>query len=334
MAIKNYERYTSSSLDQDVITMKFYAFALLLLAPIAFSAPIDSCQTNGYSQQKIHERIESIAEAMQDNDAELFSEQVSLPFTVNLKSGKHVFISITQVENDFEKIFSTADRQRLAKQLSQPKQPLICRSEGVGLLNGGIWLAPNDLGIMSINASIIPHTQLLADKPYGQAIAPITSQQELATFAKAYNALLQQKMVRGSKLSVIKNNTAGYQLNADDNSGNITLYNADINNSGVRSYVLCYDNQGSLRTDRIRFIGVPSQSHLIPITIYPLINRTFHIDGSRWYLFHNTPFLTFKGLTYLNFRNRGVVCTYLWKGHSIRLVSKADQQCIVRNKHS
>lgn len=305
------------------------ALALGILSSVALAAT-DSCKFNGYSRATILQREASITEALRDNDASQFADDAHLPLIINLKNGTHIITTTKQLTASFDKIFVATDRTTLANQLEQQATQVICRSEGVGLLNGNLWLDPNDLKLMTVNSGAIPHTLITSDQPYGYAVQPITSQKVLEQFAKLYNKLHHTKTIDGPALFVVRISDHMYQLNSEDNSGVIRLYYADVNNTGQKDYILVYEQQGSLNTDVVRFIGRAKGNSLQPLNLKQLIRRTYHINNDRWYLFHSSPFITTKGLTYLSYKNNGVTCTYLWKGHTISLVSKDSKDCISR----
>ena len=211
------------------------------------------CQLNGYSASEIYHRESAIAQALKDDEPSHFADQVHYPLRIDLNEGTHIVTTANQLERSFAKIFTPADRLKIVDRLNQQPKKVICRSEGVGLLDGGLWLNPNDLKLMSINHGVIPHTHIVADQPYGHAIQAITSHKVLKNFVKLYNQLHHKKVIDGSALFIVKISPHMYQLNAEDNSGVIQLYYADINNSGQKDYILVYEHQGTLHTDLIAY---------------------------------------------------------------------------------
>ena len=309
-------------------------FFLLILSTVTFGST-NYCKLNGYSASRIYHQESAIIKALQNNNAAELVDQVHYPLRINLANGSYLVTTPSQFIHTFDKLFTPADRTKIAFQLSlQPKQ-VICRSEGVGLLNGGLWLNPNTLKLMSINYDVIPHTDLKPDQPYGHAVKPITSPQMLKQFVKLYNKYQQTIGVDHPLFFITKVSPHIYQLSAKDNSGTIQLYYADINNSGQKDYILVYEKQGSLHTDHIQYIGYTHGNSLQPLQLKKLIYQTYSVKADHWYLFHSTPFLTTRGLTYLNYSSNGVICTYLWKAYTIRLVSRDNKNCITnsRNNH-
>jgi hypothetical protein len=297
------------------------------LLTTAFSAE-NSCQMNGYSIQTIQTIEANIVKAIKTQDTKRLASMVQYPLTIYLRAGKVSIMSAKIFIKLEPKMIVKRDADRLIKQLTQHPRNYICRSDGIGLINGGIWLSPNNYKIISINNAAIPNTTLTPDVPYGHSIAAITNKQTLEQFAKLYNKLHDAKVIDGPALYINQISNNYWVLNSDTNQGTINLYKTDINNTGVPKYILSYDGQGSMGTDGVQFIGTIKKDKLIPLSLNKALRRNFHIGREEWYLFHGTPFLTAKDKVYMNYTNRGVTCTYLWKGNNISLVSQDSHNCI------
>lgn len=303
-------------------------FSLMLMYTLTVLASNDSCMMNGYSRAAIYAREAQIVKAIRSNNNQMLVSLIHFPLQINLKTGSRSIQSAQDFLRFQRNIIVPQDAKIVINHLARNPQDVICRADGVGLLNGGIWLSPNSLKIMTLNSNAIPNTRITPNKPYGKPIPSITNKKILTQFATLYNKMRHDKVIDGSALFVTRISNHMYQLNSEDNTGTINLYKADINNNGKLNYILSYDHQGSLNTDGIRFIGEIHGNKLIPINFQHTIKHNFHIDMSKWYLFHSVPFLTNKGRTYMNYQSDGMTCTYVWKNKTISLINNDSIDCV------
>ncbi len=310
--------------------IKIFIFATLALfiTGIASATTNDSCQMNGYSRPAIYAREAQIVKALRTGNNKQLSQLMSYPLQINLTNGTHTIKTPEEFLKFQKKLIVEQDAKTVINHLTKAPHDIICRADGIGLMNGGLWLSPYNLKIMTVNKEAVPNTQLLSNKPYGQGVSGITNKAILTEFARLYNQMRHDNTIDGAALFVVKIGPNAYQLDSEANEGTINLYRADIDNSGTDSYILSYDNQGSLNVDGIQFIGKIDDNKLVPLDFKKALKHNFHIDTDQWYLFHGTPFLTRKGETYMNYVNNGMVCTYVWKNGTIKLIARDSVDCM------
>lgn len=309
---------------------------LLLIVLTSFTityadARVDSCRMNGYSNRVISSKEAAIANALAQQNPKALSQQINYPMSIRLSSGQRTINSPQEFLKYHDQIFVEQDAKRLVQELQKHPKDYVCRSDGIGLMNGGIWLSPNNYKISSLNDAAIPNTKIKADIPYGRPIPAITNKQTLQRFAQLYNKLHHDKVIDGPALYIDRIAPQMWTLNSAFNQGSINLFKADINNDGTPEYVLTYNNQGSMGTDGINFIGAIKNNHLVPLKFFEILKKNFKVDREDWYLFHSTPFLTSSGLVYMNYQSNGTRCTYLWKGRKIKLITQDSAHCIHSN---
>lgn len=287
-----------------------------------------ACQFQGYSLQKIRDREAQIVKAIRDSDNKLMVNLIDYPLTIFLPTGKRIVNNPQEFLKFQSQIITASDAELVMNKLTKNPDNVICRANGVGILGGGIWLTPYSLKIKSVNSIAIPNTKLTPNEPYGNPVPAISDKNKLNEFANIYNNYYHLSPADGPALFVIRITQYGYQLDSEENEGNIELYYADINNDGTPEYVLSYDDQGSMGTDGIRFVGQMKNGTLIPMNLNKLIFNNFHIKLDKWYLFHGSPFLTEHGSIYMNYTNNDVKCTYLWKGDKITLINQDSSHCL------
>ncbi len=311
----------------------FLTLVLLSFYSTCSIASHDSCTINGYSRAQITARETQLLAAFKDRDTAALVNWIDYPLLINLKSGTRTIATPQAFLKLKDAVFAARDVTSIAAQLTHYKGDVICRADGVGLIQGGMWLSPFNLKIKTLNRNAIPHTILTVDQPMGHPIHSLTDRAALAQFAQQYNALQHES------LRVIATQGGGsvqhkvYQLHSQSH-GYLNLYKADINNTGTPKYILVYMDQGSIHADGIVFIGLMHNQKLIPIHFENVIQRNFHIDLSKWYIRYATPFLTYRKWVYLNYLNNNVTCTYLWKDQRMTLITQDRVNCIATSESS
>ncbi|WP_108650064.1 hypothetical protein [Dongshaea marina] len=267
------------------------------------------CHDNGYNSRLIHQTLVGFKEAVENGTPSKTAEFFRFPLKVYLRDGQHQIINRGYFISNYNRIMPPEIRSRIA---SINEHQLWCNYQGAMFDAGNIWFSATDNTLIKITAFNY-QLQLPAQKhQLGAPVKPISN-------PSAIQKLLASHMKNESQAS----------------SADGQVYKVDINNNGSPDYLFAYRGGGSLRTSGIDTIYEKQGDSWKNISFGDVIYHNFGIDGSGWYLFTDTPFITQKdGLYYMNFYNNTPpqVCSYLWKGDRLSLVSGNKSYCIHHEK--
>lgn len=120
----------------------------------------------------INKEKNALIQALQKGDIKRLSPLFYYPLRINLEKGTRSITSANQFHKASKKLLTPKAIATLIR-LLQSKSSYICRSNGIGLAGGEIWLDPSHYKIMTLNANAITGTHITASPLYGSAIKPI-----------------------------------------------------------------------------------------------------------------------------------------------------------------